>query len=104
MRISKPERLLHKELRRRKISFTKQKKINGHKVDVFIKPNICIEVDGRIFHNYPFGTIKDQQEEQWLTLHGYSVMRFWDSEVINDVETVVDRIQSRMLFANFMNF
>lgn len=94
--ISKPEKALQRELKKRKISFKSQHKINGHKIDIFIKPNICVEVDGRIFHNYPFGTDKDLREAQWLSAHGYIVLRFWDTEVNNDMEYVLERILSRI--------
>lgn len=81
-------------LRTKKIKFKTQHKINGHKVDIFIKPNICIEVDGKIFHNYPMGTEKDHRESQWLSANGYIVLRFWDSEVIDNMAGVVMKIRS----------
>ena len=94
MKASKPEKLLQKSLRKIKIKFTTHKKINNHRVDIFIKPNICVEVDGKMFHNYPFGTDKDHREEQWLRMHGYVVLRFWDTDVLNDPDMIAERIQS----------
>lgn len=92
--ISKPEKLLAKKLRSLKIKIQTQKKINGHKVDIFIKPNICVEVDGKFWHNFPFGTNKDHMEESWLRSHGYIVLRFWDSQVLEHMDDVVRNIQS----------
>lgn len=96
MRTSKPERLLQKALKSRKIKFKSHHKINRHKVDIFIKPNICVEVDGKLFHNFPFGTGKDQKETTWMRIHGYIVLRFWDDEVLNDVDRVTDIIEQNI--------
>lgn len=92
MKTSKPERLLQVELRKNRIKFRAHHKINNHRVDLFIKPNIVVEVDGRMFHNYPFGTPKDNMETQWLQSHGYIVLRFWDFEVLNNMNFVIDKI------------
>lgn len=94
MKSSKPEKILQKALKSRKIKYKTHYKLNKHKVDIFIKPNVCVEVDGKIFHNFPFGTNKDQRETSWMKLHGYTVLRFWDDEVLDDVDRVVDIIES----------
>jgi len=107
LNVSKPEKKLTKKLRSLKIKVQTQKKINGHKVDIFIKPNICVEVDGKIWHNFPFGTQKDHAEESWLRNNGYIVLRFWDSEVNENIESVVATIlahkrgSSAYQFTNF---
>lgn len=93
MKSSKPEKLLQKALRNKKVKFKTHHKINKHRVDIFISPNICVEVDGKLFHNFPFGTDKDRRETSWMEMHGYIVLRFWDDEVLNNVDNIVDIIQ-----------
>ena len=108
MKTSKPEKALQKALKSRKIKFKSHYKINNHRVDIFIKPNVCVEVDGRIFHNYPFGTPKDQRETSWLRLNGYTVLRFWDDEVLDDPELIADNISSYTkdgkIYSNLFDF
>lgn len=90
MRSSKPEKILQTALRKNKIKFKTHHKLNNHKVDIFIKPDICIEVDGKIFHNFPYGTDKDRRETTWMEMHGFTVLRFWDSEVLEDAQKLVE--------------
>ena len=105
MRSSKPEKILQKALKNKKIKFKTHYKINNHRVDIFIKPNICIEVDGKMFHNFPFGTIKDNNETTWMRMHGYIVLRFWDDEILDNVDSVVHTIQkNKMAENNLFNF
>lgn len=106
MRDSKPELLVQTVLKNNNISFEKHKMIkdgNGffHQVDLFINPNICIEVDGDYWHCNPnkyHGDfvlktrnelkvtakdiwMKDQFINRKLTNMGYYVIRIWASEI-----------------------
>jgi len=61
---SYPELYLRDKLKEINIGFEFQYPIvigeNLSIVDIFIKPNICIFVDGEYWHNYPSGTEKDK--------------------------------------------
>jgi DNA mismatch endonuclease (patch repair protein) len=75
-----PELLLRSELTNRKIDFELNKKIFGHP-DIFIKPKICIFVDGNYWHNYPNGNGRDKKVNETLEKSGYKVIRFWESDI-----------------------
>ena len=59
---TKPERILQKLLKTKKIPFIKHKPILGQP-DIFIKPNICIFVDGDYWHANPKKYKRDGKEE-----------------------------------------
>lgn len=37
--------------------------------------------------------VRDEEVNRILAEHGWTVLRFWESDVLTDVETVADRIQ-----------
>jgi very-short-patch-repair endonuclease len=99
-RPTKPEKALQQALRNAGIKFTVQKELKvgtkWHKVDIFIKPNIVVEVDGQFFHNYPFGGFDDYTQTSWLRMQGYNVIRFWDSDVYSNIDGCIRTIRAAM--------
>ena len=123
---SKPEKFLQKLCNKTGIEFQKHKKFNlgfqRHDVDLFIEPNICIEVDGDYWHGNPnnykadgkthpglksdqvivWGSDKaktakwvrenDKKITQALIQQGNQVLRFWQSELEADPEKCLQKI------------
>lgn len=63
-----------------------------HQVDIFIEPNICIEVDGEYWHTLPHMIERDNEVNQKLTELNYLVLRFWGKDVKKDVQVSIDSI------------
>jgi very-short-patch-repair endonuclease len=52
---------------------------------------LIIEVDGS-HHGYDRQAQVDADRTQWLASHGYRVLRFWNREVLTDIEVVLDTV------------
>jgi len=107
---TKPERIMEFGLIINGISYKKQKLIHvgkfQHRVDFFIEPNICIEVDGDYIHGNPrrfkpdqkigFGRIvkdvwvNDEKINFKLKELGFIIMRFWEYDIIKDVQKIIN--------------
>lgn len=103
------ESALGDELTRRGIPFEYEEPIVPYIIDIFIEPDICIEADGCAYHccsvcgfdEHPFDgrTAEEVREDdrhktQDLEEQGYTVLRFWGHDILQDVESVVDEIES----------
>jgi DNA mismatch endonuclease, patch repair protein len=86
-----PERLIQMELVRRKIKFQKHKRLPGLP-DIFLKPNICVFVDGDYWHRRPEAKIRDKKTNKTLRSKGYIVIRFWEKDIKASAVKCVDRI------------
>lgn len=79
---SKPELLMQSYLDKLNITYVKHKYIknikHGYQCDIFIEPNIVIEVDGIYWHKYPKGRTIDNIRTNELKENGYKVFRFWE--------------------------
>ena len=121
MRDSKPELLVQSILKNNNISFEKHKMIkdgNGfyHQVDLFINPNICIEIDGDYWHGNPNKYngdfviktrkniqvtandiwLRDQLVNTKLTNMGYCMIRIWESDIKLDSTQILKQIKQNM--------
>ena len=56
---------------------------------------LVIEVDGGQ-HNEPEVETLDKERTAWLEGEGYKVLRFWNSEVIGNIEGVMARISEAL--------
>ena len=54
---------------------------------------LVVEIDGGQ-HNSEAGQIADQRRTQLLEREGYRVIRFWNVDVLNNIEGVVDMIRN----------
>ena len=69
-----------------------------HPVGDYIKDFIClkrklvIEVDGG-YHDEPTQQQNDQMRTEYLESKGYTVIRFKNEEISNDLQTVIMRIK-----------
>ena len=83
------ERLLWRHLRTKQLEgykFRRQEPIGNYIVDfVCFEKRVIIEVDGSQ-HQTEKG--KDRKRDQWLKRQGFRVLRFWNNEVLNNLEGV----------------
>ncbi|MDB5228088.1 MAG: hypothetical protein JWN78_2281 [Bacteroidota bacterium] len=77
--------------------FLRQRPIGKYIVDFFCKElKLIIEIDG-VTHHYEDVCEKDIAREKYLKLLGYSILRFSDDEIINDIDLVYELIKEFIL-------
>jgi very-short-patch-repair endonuclease len=72
------------------LKFKRQKPIGPYIVD-FACPalRLVIEIDGG---QHSEEVEYDRRRDIWLSKHGYTVLRFWNNEVMENMEGVLERI------------
>ncbi len=87
------EQTLWQHLRRRQISghrFRRQHPLGNYIVDFFcFEEGLVIEIDGG---QHAEQTDYDNERTRWLESQGYRVMRFWNNEVQEEIEAVMQAI------------
>lgn len=85
------EKMLWKKLRNRQVygvKFRRQQPIGKYIVDfVSFEEKIIIGLDGG-YHNKDTNRIKDRERTKWLEKEGYTVLRFWNKDILKDLEGV----------------
>jgi very-short-patch-repair endonuclease len=72
--------------------FRRQAPIGPYVVDFFCPAKrLVIELDGG-HHNEDETALRDRERQLWLEREGYRVIRFWNSEVNDDLTAVLERI------------
>lgn len=107
---TKIEKMVQLELQRRDIKFIKHAPLLGQP-DIFIEPNICVFVDGDYWHANPSiyksnkrmsGKLnilakdiwkKDLQINNYLKLKKYKVLRFWETDIIKNINNIGNIIE-----------
>lgn len=71
--------------------FKRQKPIGGYVVDfVCLEEKLVIELDGgQHAENVEYDIARDS----WLRSEGYTVLRFWNNELMNEMEGVLEKIR-----------
>ena len=71
--------------------FKRQKPIGHYVVDfVCLEEKLIIELDGgQHAENLKY----DHARDSWLRSQGYTVLRFWNNEMMNEMEGVLERIR-----------
>ncbi len=92
------ERLLWRHLRARRLAgfkFRRQEVIGPYIVDlVCLETRLIIEADGsQHAGQQPY----DRQRSVFLATWGYRVLRFWNSEILVDIESVLERIRMELV-------
>lgn len=111
---TKPEMMLRKELWRRGLRYRKNYKLLVGKPDiVFLRAQIAVFVDGKMWHGYDWEHQKidfksnrdywilkiehnmerDFSVTQTLIANDWLVLRFWDFEIKKDVGACADKIE-----------
>ncbi len=77
--------------------FNRQRAIGHYIADFYCKElKLLIETDGAT-HFDPETQLLDQEKTAWLKTQGYTVLRFWDDEVMKNLDEVKKRIQDWIL-------
>jgi len=78
------------------IKFRRQHPVGQYIVDfVCLERKLIIELDGGQ-HALPDEARKDRQRDAWLEKEGYTVVRFWDNEVLMKKNGILDAIRERL--------
>ena len=103
-----PEKMMQKALALENIEFQKHKlfKVGNttHRVDIFIEPNICVEIDGIYYHSRPYELERDKKIDAELKSRGFQIIRFVaptknkDFDVKSNAEKIknlIDKMKNR---------
>jgi very-short-patch-repair endonuclease len=76
------------------LKFKRQKPIGPYIVDfVCMEHHLVIEVDGGQHderHAY------DDERDEWLSSQGFTVLRFWNNDVLSNTDAALQRIQTSL--------
>lgn len=73
----------------------KYQRLKQFRIDIFIQPNLCVEVKGEV-HNQHGQWLKDERRELWLRSKGYRVLCFTNRRVMQETDAVVEEIRAEM--------
>ena len=92
------ENLLWQKLRNRQLEgfkFRRQQPLGPYIVDfVNFEKRIVIEIDGG---QHAVLKSKDENRDAWLNDEGFKVMRFWNNEVFENLEGILQVIRNRLI-------
>jgi len=87
------ERFLWQHLRLRQINgerFRRQRPVGPYILDfVCLEKKVAVEVDGGQHNGAVF---RDHRRDEWLRRRGYTVLRFWNHEVLTQIDVVKEVI------------
>jgi very-short-patch-repair endonuclease len=99
-RQTEAEEILWNRLRNKQLNgakFRRQEPIGKYIVDfVSFEDRLVLEIDGSP-HNAVEVKTKDSQRTLWLEGEGFKVLRFWNSDVLNDAEGVLEKIKDNLM-------
>jgi very-short-patch-repair endonuclease len=96
-RQTEAEEVLWSRLRNKQlggVKFRRQEPIGSFIVDfVCFREKLVLEIDGSPHRQ---SDVKDYDEQRtlWLQSQGFRVLRFWNNDILNDVDSVLERIKS----------
>jgi very-short-patch-repair endonuclease len=94
-RTTECERILWRHLRNRNFAgykFRRQHPIDPYTLDFYCPTaKLAIELDGG-GHNYRGGQMRDQRREKFLVNKGIAVVRFWNHQVREELDSVLQAI------------
>ncbi len=81
-----------RKLRSNGIKYRRQHPIGDYIVDfVCLERKLVIEVDGGQ-HNLESKITTDKLRTEWLANEGYRILRFWNNDVLTNIDGVITRI------------
>ena len=93
------ERALWRALRSRQLGgykFRRQQPLGPFIVDfVCLESRLIVEVDGGQ-HDHTAQKVMDQARTDWLQMRGFRVLRFWDHEVLTQLDAVAQAIANAL--------
>jgi very-short-patch-repair endonuclease len=76
------------------MKFGRQQPVGNYTVAfVSLEKKLIVELDGG---QHAGNKLDDQARDQWLKAQGFSVLRFWNNEVMSNVEGVLKTIQRQV--------
>jgi very-short-patch-repair endonuclease len=94
------ERLLWKYLRNRSfagVKFRRQQPFGPYIVDfISLSDRLIIELDGGQ-HNLEADKVRDKVRDQYIESEGFKVMRFWNNDLTDNIEGVLESIRLALL-------
>jgi very-short-patch-repair endonuclease len=73
------------------LKFKRQKPLGPYIVDfVCLERRLIVELDGG---QHAEQAVYDQQRDQWLRNQGYQVLRFWNNDVMQQLDAVLEQIR-----------
>jgi very-short-patch-repair endonuclease len=95
---TKAETLLWGKLKMRQMQgfkFRRQQPIGPYIIDfVTFEKKLIIELDGG---QHAIEREKDEKRDAWLKEQGYEVLRFWDNQVLENLDGVLEVIKNKIL-------
>ena len=92
------ERLLWRHLKAKQLEglkFRRQEQIGRFIVDfVCYEKALILEADGG---QHALEREKDEERTRWLNAQGFTVLRFWNHEILANIEGVLEEIHRRCL-------
>jgi very-short-patch-repair endonuclease len=80
--------------------FRRQHRIGEYIVDfVCLEHKLIIKIDGGQHNDMPVKE-EDEQRTRWLETAGYRVLRYWNNDILENTEGVLENIRE-MLIQNF---
>jgi very-short-patch-repair endonuclease len=74
------------------VKFRRQRAIGKYVVDfVSLENKLIIEIDGGQHNEFP-NIIKDEERTKYLESQGYQVLRFWNNDVLENIDGVLDNL------------
>lgn len=89
------EIIMKLKLKDENISFVHSKRIGKFCVDFLIK-DIIVECDGEYWHNRPGDKAKDFIRDNYLINKGYTVLRFSEYNIKNNIKTCINFLKSKL--------
>ena len=100
------ERKLWRHLRDRQLEnfkFRRQETMGDYVLDfVCYEKGIVIEIDSGQ-HAIPMQKEKDEERDKWLKRQGFMVLRYWNNEVLTNIEGVLEDIRKHCLSHPHLN-
>ncbi len=94
------EKVLWKRLKAKQLGglkFRRQEQIGRFVADfVCYEKGIVIEADGG---QHALEREKDEERTEWLNAQGYTVLRFWNNDILTNIEGVMETINSACIEA-----
>ncbi len=99
LRATDAEKALWTKLRRKQlegVKFRRQQPLGPYIVDlVSLERKLIIEIDGGQ-HNQQEIKRSDEERTNWLKQKGYRILRFWNNEVLENIDGVLERIREAL--------
>jgi len=96
-RQTEAEKKLWNQLRANKLNgvkFRRQQPLGDYIVDfVTFERDLIVEVDG----GQHLDNEEDEKRDEWLSDQGFTVLRFWNNQVLNETVGVVRKIQEKLV-------